>query len=128
MVSLNRRLEKARDATSLLREAAHSGLIAWRDGSRLRVYGPVEAADLARRLLRMKEDVLSALDVDAAPPAPATPHRWNRPPTPWCPYGHPAAWRSRYGPHWICETCHTPVTPAAVVETTSLRPSDPLPL
>lgn len=35
-------------------------------------------------------------------------------------YGHRAAWRSIYGPHLICDTCHPPVSPGVVAETIEL--------
>lgn len=37
--------------------------------------------------------------------------------TPWCPvYHHPRMWRSIYGDHLICATCHPPATPEIVAE------------
>ena len=37
--------------------------------------------------------------------------------TPWCPrYKHPRAWRSIYGDHLICATCHPPVSETRVAE------------
>ena len=37
-------------------------------------------------------------------------------PQPWCPYKHPRAWRSVYGPHLICGTCHPPASESVVAE------------
>ncbi len=70
---------------------------------------------------------------------------WNRPPEPdpdlevfdpfdatddddgepkppdWCRrYAHRRAWRSIYGPHWICAVYHPPVRPGVVSKTTEL--------
>ena len=45
---------------------------------------------------------------------------WDEPvpaPPSWCfRYAHPKAWRSVYGEHWICATCHPPVSEDVVVE------------
>lgn len=36
---------------------------------------------------------------------------------PWCPlYRHGTAWRSVFGPHLICATCHPPARPDIVAE------------
>ena len=41
----------------------------------------------------------------------------KKPPV-WCPrYQHERAWRSIYGTHLICETCHPPVHPNVVYAT-----------
>ena len=35
----------------------------------------------------------------------------------WCrQYGHRRAWRSIYGPHLICATCHPPVSDSVIAE------------
>ena len=40
-----------------------------------------------------------------------------RPEPPWCPrYLHPRGWRSIYGTHLICATCHPPVCEEVVAE------------
>ena len=35
----------------------------------------------------------------------------------WCrQYGHRRGWRSIYGPHLICATCHSPVSDSVIAE------------
>ncbi|MFH5803945.1 hypothetical protein [Alienimonas sp. DA493] len=114
MVGLNGYADAPRDAAGLLAEAGAAGLLVWRDGDRLRVRGPVAASHLARRLLADKAAVLSVLDARDAPAR--RPHRWRRPPTPWCPYGHPDGWISVFGPHVICAACHPPTRAEIVAD------------
>jgi hypothetical protein len=38
-------------------------------------------------------------------------------PLPWCPrFQHPRAWRSIYGAHLICATCHPPAVESVIAE------------
>ena len=91
--------------------------------------------DLAERMKASKGELLALLrrddgTVTDAADRPADghpgPETWDfawsdKPPAgksqSWCPrYGHPRAWRSIYGEHLICETCHPPVSDSVVAE------------
>ena len=103
------------DGSALLAAADRAGLLLWIEGGKIEIRGPRSAEPIVRRLAAAKPAVLAALTDRDRPAAPGRPHRWNRPPTPWCAYGHPAGWVSAYGPHVICETCHPSPVPETVV-------------
>ncbi|REJ90643.1 MAG: hypothetical protein DWQ34_16930 [Planctomycetota bacterium] len=121
-------------AGELLLDLGRLGIRLESDGERLR-YFPRSAVtpDLIGRLKAHKGDLLAILarrDTEAEKPAerPAVATcaiddaTWDFVPvasvsTPWCPvYRHPRAWRSIYGDHLICATCHPPATPEIVAE------------
>lgn len=137
-------------AVALLAECRQRGLTLTAEEGRLLVRPAGQADDeLLARLQAWKAELLVLLaaasdaeldrddesldpptDWDAANPSPeprsfSRAWPWTR--KPWCDYGHPTAWRSIYGSHLICETCHPPATEEAVAERgiTEFASSDP---
>ena len=129
MVALNARTHRD-DGAALLADADRAGLLLWIEpdgagGKRIEIRGPRSAEPIVRRLAaacsspKGRAAVLAALADRDRPAAPGRRRRWGRPPTPWCPYGHPAGWVSVFGPPSfpqtpICATCHPPARPAIV--------------
>jgi len=108
------------DAVTLLETAQAAGFTVAVEGERLQVRGPKAAVAILNQLRERKADIVRLLrgpddaddDEEFEPPPRAMP-----PSPPWCQYrSHWHGWRSIYGPHLICATCHPPAIPGVVAE------------
>lgn len=103
------------DAVTLLAEAQAAGLTLEVVSDDLRVRGPRSAAAVVERIRSHKAEIVRTLSPQSQP-------GWREPfkvhpPPPWCGYPrHLHGWRSIYGPHVICATCHPPAVPEIVAE------------
>lgn len=73
--------------------------------------------ELLKRLRHLKAEIISKLTAPKMRQSPMS--MWT--PNEWCSYGHPNGWRSIFGSHVICATCHPPVNERVVAERLSIE-------
>lgn len=109
--------------TALLSELERRGVRLQTDGSRVG-FSPAGAVtpDLRQAIREHKPALLKLLSpptgdstFDDAPLGPPVADPFDEPPE-RLPCGHSQQWRSIYGPHLICATCHPPASPDFVAE------------
>lgn len=98
---------------SVLAECSTRGIAFTVHHGRLRAYPPDAIDDALLTAIRHHKRAIISQLTEASLQA-RQPHRWTS--NDWCQYGHPEGWRSIYGPHLICATCHPPSREEAVAE------------